>query len=74
MALDYQLTLPNDTIVMYVVFYYYLLAFVLTPYIRVWRSSKNAAAVTAKGLRIVYTPSDYFYLVTTNLLLNHLSI
>lgn len=68
MALDYQITLPNDTVVMYVVFHYSLLASVLTPYIRVWVSSQNAAAVTAMGLRIVHSPSDYFYLVTINLI------
>lgn len=67
MALNYNVTLSNDTVVMYVVFHYSLLASVLTPYIRVWISSQNAAAVTAKGLRIVHSPSDYFYLVTINL-------
>lgn len=30
---------------------------------RVWISSQNAAAVAAKGLRLVHAPSDYFYLV-----------
>jgi len=28
----------------------------------VWISSANAAAVAAKGFRIVHSPSDYFYL------------
>ena len=74
MALDHQVTLLNDTVVMCVVFQYYLLTSVLTLYIRVWISSQNAAAVTAKGLRIVHAPSDYFYLVTNNPFLNHLSI
>jgi hexosaminidase len=73
MALVHQVTLPaNDTIVMYVVFHYSLLAFVLTSYIRVWISSQNAAAVAAKGLKVVHSPSDYFYLVTINLFLNRL--
>ena len=31
---------------------------------RVWISSQDAAAVAAKGFRIVHSPSDYFYLVT----------
>jgi hexosaminidase len=30
--------------------------------VMVWISSQNAAAVTAKGLKIVQSPSDYFYL------------
>ncbi|KAF4617318.1 hypothetical protein D9613_005806 [Agrocybe pediades] len=44
MALEHQVTLSNETIVM------------------VWISSQNAAAVTAKGLRLVHGPSDFFYL------------
>ena len=67
MALNYQVTLSNDTIIMYVVFHCSSLVSVFTSYIRVWISSQNAAAVTAKGLRIVHSPSDYFYLVTINL-------
>lgn len=67
MALNHNVTLSIDTVVMYVVFHYSLLASVLTPYIRVWISSQNAAAVTAKGLKIVHSPSDYFYLVIINL-------
>ncbi|CAA7261525.1 unnamed protein product [Cyclocybe aegerita] len=30
--------------------------------VMVWISSRNAAAVAAKGLRLVHAPSDYFYL------------
>ncbi|KAF8817042.1 N-acetylhexosaminidase [Phlegmacium glaucopus] len=30
--------------------------------VMVWISSQNAAAVAAKGLRIVHSPSDFFYL------------
>ncbi|KAF8964336.1 N-acetylhexosaminidase [Flammula alnicola] len=44
MALDHNVTLSNETIIM------------------VWISSENAAAVAAKGLRIVHSPSDFFYL------------
>ncbi|KAF8158414.1 N-acetylhexosaminidase [Crassisporium funariophilum] len=44
MALDHQVTLSNETVIM------------------VWISSQNAAAVASKGLRIVHSPSDYFYL------------
>lgn len=29
-----------------------------------WISSEDAAAVAAKGLRLVHSPSDYFYLVS----------
>ncbi|KAF8195383.1 glycoside hydrolase family 20 protein [Pholiota molesta] len=44
MALDHNVTLSNQTVIM------------------VWISSQNAAAVAAKGLRLVHSPSDYFYL------------
>ena len=67
MALNYNVTLQNDTIIMYVVFHLDYSASVLIPYIRVWTSSQSAAAVAAKGLRFVHSPSDYFYLVTLNL-------
>jgi len=68
MALQDNVTLSNETVVMYVVFRYSLLASVLTPYIRVWISSQNAAAVAAMGLRLVHSPSDFFYLVTIDLI------
>ncbi|KAF9483398.1 N-acetylhexosaminidase [Pholiota conissans] len=44
MALDHNVTLSNNTVIM------------------VWISSQNAAAVAAKGLRLVHSPSDFFYL------------
>ncbi|PPQ70615.1 hypothetical protein CVT25_011981 [Psilocybe cyanescens] len=44
MALEHNVTLSNQTVVM------------------VWISSQNAAAVAAKGLRLVHGPSDFFYL------------
>jgi hexosaminidase len=68
MALDHNVTLSKDTVVMYVVFHYSLVPSGLTFYIRVWISSQDASAVTAKGLRIVHSPSDYFYLVINYLL------
>ena len=68
MALNHNVTLLDGTVVMYVVFQYFFLASFLTSYIRVWISSQNAAAVTAKGLKIVHAPSDYFYLVIIDLL------
>ena len=73
MVLDQTISLSSDTIVMYVVFHYFLLASVLTPYdIRV---RTNASAVlAAKKLKIVHSPSDYFYLVTISLFLNRLPI
>jgi len=38
---------------------------------RVWRTSSNAAAVAAKGFRFVHAASSSFYLVRSNLPLNH---
>ena len=74
MALVHNVTLLKNTVVMYVVFHYSLIASVLTPYIRVWISPVSAVNVTDKGLRIVHASSDYFYLVTINLFLNCLPI
>ena len=62
MVLNYNLTLSNDTIALYVS----ILAcamFALTNLVRVWISSTDAAAVAAKGFRFVHAASDSFYLV-----------
>lgn len=36
---------------------------------RVWISSADAAAVAEKGFRIIHAPSNYFYLVSSRVLL-----
>ncbi len=73
MALDHNVTLSNDTLVM--------CASILQPRAescrrvitdvhvecRVWISSANAAAVTEKGYQIIHAPSDYFYLASPSL-------
>lgn len=70
MVLNYNLTLSNDTIAMYV-----CASTSHTPAInrsqtlmrhffsRVWISSADAAAVAAKGYRFVHAASNSFYLV-----------
>ena len=65
MVLNFNLTLSNDTIALYVT--------AISPTIpsqtlmcniaRVWISSSDAAAVTAKGFRIIHAASNSFYLV-----------
>jgi hypothetical protein len=64
MVLDYNLTLSNDTIVLYVTaclsLYSHKLMYTFT---RVWISSSDAAAVAAKGFRIIHAASNSFYLV-----------
>jgi len=62
MVLNYNLTLSNDTIAMYVSIFACAM-YALTNLVRVWISSANAAAVAAKGFRFVQAPSNSFYLV-----------
>jgi hypothetical protein len=62
MVLNYNLTLSNDTIAMYVSFFARVM-FILTNLVRVWISSADAAAVAEKGLRFVHAASNSFYLV-----------
>lgn len=65
MVLDHNVTLSNDTVVMYVVSLVCLLPHHISlPLLRVWISSANAAAVAEKNFRIVHGPSDFFYLVS----------
>jgi hexosaminidase len=61
--LDYNVSLSNATVVVYVL--HPLLSFSdLTDHeARVWISSENATAVAARGYRLIHQPSDYFYLV-----------
>lgn len=69
MVLNYNLTLSNDTVAMYVTGHLSPTCLVpsrimLTMFIgRVWRTSSNAAAVAAKGFRFVHAASNSFYLV-----------
>ena len=64
MVLDYNLTLSNDTVAMYVTGHHVPSRIMLTMSIaRVWRTSSNAAAVAAKGFRFVHAASNSFYLV-----------
>lgn len=62
MVLEHNVTLANDTVVMYVP-HMRTLERKLIVSNRVWISSANAAAVAEKNFRIVHGPSDYFYLV-----------
>lgn len=62
MVLEHNVTLENDTVVMYVP-HLRTLERELIVSNRVWISSANAAAVAEKNFRIVHGPSDYFYLV-----------
>jgi hypothetical protein len=70
MVLDYNLTLSNDTVAMYVIGQAISLLLLVPSRIvlkmfiaRVWRTSSNAAAVAAKGFRFVHAASNAFYLV-----------
>ena len=62
MVLEHNVTLSNDTIVLYVQINSLCMAYLLIM-TSVWISSANAAAVAAKNFRLVHGPSDYFYLV-----------
>lgn len=63
MVLQHNVTLGNDTVVMCVKFVQAQYLLHSHAFFRVWISSANAAAITAKGFRLVHSPSDYFYLV-----------
>ncbi len=64
MVLDHNITLSNNTIVLYADLSVSLLHYTDALLIdRVWISSANAAAVAKKNFRLVHGPSDYFYLV-----------
>lgn len=63
MALEHQVSLAKDTIVMYAIISILVLSIQLIKIPRVWISSKHAAKVAKKGFRVVHAPSDYFYLV-----------
>jgi len=75
MVLDYNLTLSDETIAMYVTGHLSptcALRIILTMFISsVWRTSSNTAAVAAKGFRFVHAASDLFYLVRSILLTRH---
>lgn len=63
MVLNYNLTLSNDTIVMYVAGHLSPTC-ALTMFVdRVWISSDDVAAVAAKGFHVVHAASNSFYLV-----------
>lgn len=71
MVLNYNLTLSDDTIVMYVTGHLSPTC-ALTMFIaRVWISSSDAAAVAAKGFHIVHAASNSFYLVRSIPLSHH---
>jgi len=77
MVLNYNLTLDNETVAMYVTSHLSPTCLVpsrimLTMFIaRVWRTSSNAAAVAAKGFRFVHAASNSFYLVRSISLSHH---
>jgi hexosaminidase len=62
MVLDHNVTLRNDTVVMYVVPRVFIMMPILELH-RVWESSSDASSVANKNFRLVHAPSDYFYLV-----------
>ena len=61
MVLNFNITLAQDTIVIYVC-NKPILTSILIFYFRIWISSEDAAAVAEKNFRIVHVPSNYFYL------------
>ena len=63
MVLDYNVTLSDNTIVMYVSGHLSLTCVLIMFISRVWRTSSHAAAVAAKGFRFVHAASNSFYLV-----------
>jgi hypothetical protein len=63
MVLNYNLTLSNDTIAMYVSKISARTVHVFTKLPRVWISSTDAAAVAEKGIRFVHAASSSLYLV-----------
>ena len=63
MVLDHNVTLSNNTVVMYVNPFFSLSGINELCVNRVWISSEDAAAVAEKGFRIVHSPSNFFYLV-----------
>jgi hexosaminidase len=67
MVLEHAVALRNDTVVMFVHLTSFFSALLIFP--RVWISSQHAASVAAKNFHIVHAPSDYFYLVSSALLL-----
>jgi hexosaminidase len=63
LVLDHDVTLSNNTIVMFVLVHTYLMLMFTEPIFRVWRSPSRATYVASKNFRIIHAPSDYFYLV-----------
>jgi hexosaminidase len=63
LVLDHDVTLSNNTLVMFVLFHTYLMLMFTEAVSRVWRSPSRATDVASKNFRIIHAPSDYFYLV-----------
>ena len=62
MVLNYNLTLSNDTIALYVSMFARAMPS-QTNRLRVWISSADAAAVADKGFRFIHAAANPFYLV-----------
>lgn len=65
MVLEHNVTLSNETVVMYALTHVPYHLPVVTLASRVWISSEHAASIASKNFRLVHGPSDYFYLVCT---------
>lgn len=62
MVLDHNVTLANDTLILYVDIRFFL-RIALIQQRRVWISSEDVKDVAAKGFKLIHAASDYFYLV-----------
>lgn len=62
MALEHQVQLRNDTIVLYVPLYCLTHLNDNGALYRVWISSQHVGAVAQKGFRLIHAASDFFYL------------
>jgi hypothetical protein len=63
MVLDHNLTLSDNTIVMYITGHRSPTCALTVFIARVWKTSSHAAAVAAKGFFFVHAASNSFYLV-----------